>query len=1605
MAENSIQDIYIPSGAQPSMPASVSVTPNLVSTPEQLPQTVSVPPKPPFWRQAGFSRAAKILGIALVILLIISGSILLFGQKPKENNAGLASEIKPIELELSDLSSTSGSLLGTRSITVNGSFISNGNFVISPSAQPSNANQGQIYYDQTSKQLAYYNGTEFVPVGGGVLTLQGQAGNVTMVGGAGIAVNGTTLSNTGVTSLGGAIGDITIGNGLGVTDGNLQNTGLLGAAGGTGISVTNDGAGNITISNIGSGTGTITSGGGTTGRIAKFTGAQNIEDSLISESGATITVNGDLSVTGTTTLSNPLTVGNGGTGATSLATNGVVISHGTGAFTAATSGAPGECLMSTAGAPAFGVCPGGGGGVTSLDGLTGALILANSSGVGTTVTIDDASTAQKGIAQFNATNFTGSGIINTVQNIHSGASPTFVGLTLSGDLAVNGGDITSTGALNITPGGTLTVGSTTQTLTLQGGATTSLSATSGASTTTLSFQTPTANVTYRLLTATAGAYDLCSTAGNCAGVGGGVTTAGGAIDRLAKFTAAQGIGNSTISDDGTNVSTTVDLIIQGGDVTVGVANTQTGTIKLAHSASGFLGSIVQGALGTTDRTYTLPDASGTFCLTSGNCSGGGSSNTLQAAYDAGQSITTTSGRDIDIVLSNDATDSNFDLVVADGSTSFVSLTRANGAGAADPAQMVLIDNLDTDRALPIGLKLQSAAGGMTTAIDASDAEIVDAISVGANNIVGTTGDINFDNFDVVGGTGNITTAGDLALNGGDITSTVAIGISNGAGNITINSTGTIELQDNTNIGGNINSTGNATLGNAAADTVTVNGTVQGATPLIFEGGAVDASQLSFAIAALSGDKTVTFGDEAGIVCLQGSANCGFATTGTTFIQNGNSFGGTAILGTNDNFGLNFEINNTAVATFTTTGAANFKNSSNTTSAFNVQDASSANLLTVDTTNSRVGINLGGSNTPSLATGKQGLELQGALRISGSTSTFVDDFTTPLGSIVPAKVNIIVSSPGTFGQLIAAGLPSSAPTSARALSLFDNRAGDHQQTLAVFAPNENNTVGFNWHGVSSSATVGTSDNAAANTIPVLFQSGNVTGGNGSSGDAYVTSGYITGGTGGTSGNLYLQTGNGSGSDSSSGLIAIDTGSKTGLGTNGAITIGTTNASGITIGKTGLTTLNNGGLTVSQIITATTLGTANTATHLCRNGSNQIAACNTTGTGAAYVQDGNSFGGAAVLGTNDANTLSLETNGTSRVTIGSTGGVSVLTGNAFTVAGGLTSLTGAGTGDALNVSNASSTGNIAVFKDNATDVAIIADGGATTFQNQSDSTTAFRVLKGSAVPLFVIDSTNSRAYIGNPSADSTGALLVLDTKNTSGDPTGLNGAMYYNSASGTFRCYENDIWGECLGTPKPNTQRVTNMVANGNDDVWGGSGDALTNTAPAGSGGTLSSNLVPSVYNDTTASIGSIAGVSGNTIYTGDRLIYQTHLDPTNTSVRIWAGLTTEDIATMGASATPAGEFAAFRYDTGAGDATWKCITRDGATATTTDSGVAIVDDQKFEILLDDGVRAVFKINGQAVCNITTTLPSAIYRVVNSITALDAATKSIYTGWIYVEGDPI
>jgi threonine dehydratase len=116
------------------------------------------------------------------------------------------------------------------------------------------------------------------------------------------------------------------------------------------------------------------------------------------------------------------------------------------------------------------------------------------------------------------------------------------------------------------------------------------------------------------------------------------------------------------------------------------------------------------------------------------------SQSLQAAYDNGNTIATTNARDIAFTLTNDTTDSKFSVTTATGSTAGIEFLRADGAGAADPTQQVLIQNLDSNRALPVGLKVAGVTGGdVTVAVDLAESKLPDYIIAcvgGGSNAMG-----------------------------------------------------------------------------------------------------------------------------------------------------------------------------------------------------------------------------------------------------------------------------------------------------------------------------------------------------------------------------------------------------------------------------------------------------------------------------------------------------------------------------------------------------------------------------------------------------------------------------------------------------------------------------------------------------------------------------------------------------------------------------------------------------------------------------------------------------------------------------------------------------
>jgi hypothetical protein len=120
----------------------------------------------------------------------------------------------------------------------------------------------------------------------------------------------------------------------------------------------------------------------------------------------------------------------------------------------------------------------------------------------------------------------------------------------------------------------------------------------------------------------------------------------------------------------------------------------------------------------------------------------------------------------------------------------------------------------------------------------------------------------------------------------------------------------------------------------------------------------------------------------------------------------------------------------------------------------------------------------------------------------------------------------------------------------------------------------------------------------------------------------------------------------------------------------------------------------------------------------------------------------------------------------------------------------------TNDSIQINKTGASGNILRLERSGNGVFTIANNGAVSVQVAASD--AFRVADDLNNQLFAVDTSNGLVRIGGNTPDGTGIILVLDNKNTAGDPVGEDGAIYYNSSLGRFRCYEDGSWKDCIGT---------------------------------------------------------------------------------------------------------------------------------------------------------------------------------------------------------------
>ena len=203
-------------------------------------------------------------------------------------------------------------------------------------------------------------------------------------------------------------------------------------------------------------------------------------------------------------------------------------------------------------------------GVTSFGGTTGAVTLTNGTGIsvsGTTINNTGVTSITGTANQIIVSGSTGAVTLSTPQDIDKGATPIFSTLNLTSD--------TNEIVLGSTNTGTITLG------------------------------TLTAARTYTLPDLVTSNDNFClQTLGNCSGGASGIGGSG-TVNRVAKFTGVNTIGNSSINDLGSTVAMT---ILANGNV--GIGTTAPGTKLEVNGTIGFTGGGV--TLDTSNLTYGNP---------------------------------------------------------------------------------------------------------------------------------------------------------------------------------------------------------------------------------------------------------------------------------------------------------------------------------------------------------------------------------------------------------------------------------------------------------------------------------------------------------------------------------------------------------------------------------------------------------------------------------------------------------------------------------------------------------------------------------------------------------------------------------------------------------------------------------------------------------------------------------------------------------------------------------------------------------------------------------------------------------------------------------------
>jgi hypothetical protein len=340
-------------------------------------------------------------------------------------------------------------------------------------------------------------------------------------------------------------------------------------------------------------------------------------------------------------------------------------------------------------------------------------------------------------------------------------------------------------------------------------------------------------------------------------------------------------GDISLTDAG-SISTAAGALTIGSAAAINITPTAGSAILLDGTISIDAG-VVTGATSITSTAF----AGALTGNVTGNASGTAATVTsgTQAAITTLANVTTVGALDAGSITSGfTSIDVGAGAITTTGALSIASMgTNWTNAGrtVADMGTVTTIDinggtiNGITDLAVVDGGTGASTLNNLITMGTHTTGNYVATVTAGTGltSDGATSGESVTHSLSVDASQGQITTVGALA------SGSIADGfgtINNGSNTITTTglvSAGSLTVTGTTTLNGNL------ILGDAAADTLAISATIQGATPLVFEGASAGDYETSFAITNPSADRTITFPDAT--LTVNAAANI----SGTTLASN------------------------------------------------------------------------------------------------------------------------------------------------------------------------------------------------------------------------------------------------------------------------------------------------------------------------------------------------------------------------------------------------------------------------------------------------------------------------------------------------------------------------------------------------------------------------------------------------------------------------------------------------------------------------------------------------------------------------------------------------